>query len=373
MPHLSVVVVSFNSRDDLARSLPAISAQLRDGDELIVVDNASTDGSAEAVAAAAPSATLIRNECNEGFAAACNRGAAAASGELLLLLNPDTEPQPGFREAITCPLDEGRGWAAWMGLLTKAGGELINSRGNVVHFAGFTWAGGDGRPVAEAPDGPALVPSLSGACLAIPRADWERLGGFADDFFTYLEDTDLSLRLRLEGGALGIEPSAVVDHRYEFTKPGAAKWRHLERNRWAMLIRTYPGALLALLLPALLLTELALIGVSIAGGWAGAKLRANLELARRLPRLLGERRRIQVQRRIGARQFAAALTPELDSEYLGRAARIRPLRWGLRVYWSLVLALLGVGSRGVSPAALSPPSAEPLPRASGDPSRERSS
>ena len=366
------MVVSFNSGEDLARSLPAISGQLRDDDELIVVDNASADGSADVAASATPAVKLIRNRENEGFAAACNRGADAASGDLLLLLNPDTEPRPGFRDAIVRPLSEQPAWAAWMGLLTRAGGELINSRGNVVHFAGFTWAGGDGRPVSAAPTGPAPVPSLSGACLAIPLARWRALEGFPADFFAYLEDTDLSLRARLEGGTLGIEPRALIDHRYEFSKPGSLKWRFLERNRWAMIIRTYPATVLALVLPALLLTELALIPVSIAGRWGTAKLRANLEVVRRLPRLLRERRRIQAARTIGGRRFADGLTADLGSEYLGRAGRIAPLRWGLRAYWGVVLALLGAGSRRSS-AALPPPSGEVLPRSAADPSRERSS
>src|SRR6186997_932197 len=178
MPGVSVVVVTYNSREDVARSLPAILGELEPGDELIVVDNASSDGSADAVAGLAPGAKLIRNEANEGFAAACNRGAGAASGELLVQLNPDTEVRRGFRAAIARPLAEQRGWTAWMGLLTRGDGELVNSEGNVVHFCGFTWAGADGRTVAEAGSEPIPVPSLSGACLATRRADWERLGGF---------------------------------------------------------------------------------------------------------------------------------------------------------------------------------------------------
>lgn len=369
MAALSVVIVTFNSREDAARSLPPLAKQLTESDELIVVENASTDGSAEEVARAAPAAKLIRNEVNEGFAAACNRGAAAARGELLLVLNPDATVKPGFRAAIERPLADGRGWSAWQGLVTRDGGRLINTEGNRVHFTGFSWAGGDGRPAAEAGRGPRGVDSLSGTCLAVPLATWRRLGGFAPEFFTYQEDTDLSMRLRLEGGRLGIEPAAAVEHGYEFSKPGRQKWRHLERNRWAMILRTYPGPLLALVLPALLATELALLPVSIAGGWFGAKLRANLDLLRWLPRLLGERRAIQRARTVKAGEFAASLSAELDSDYLGRAGRIAPLRWGLRAYWRVVLALLG--SRSASAEEL--PSGEPEALPAAEPPRERSS
>jgi GT2 family glycosyltransferase len=372
MPDLSVVIVTFNSRDHVARALPPLAGQLRDGDELIVVDNGSTDGTVDEVSRAAPAAKLISNESNDGFAAACNQGADAAGGELLLLLNPDATPQPGFREAIERPLSDSLGWAAWQGLVLRADGRLINTEGNRVHFTGFSWAGGDGLPAASATRDAHVVDSLSGTCLAIRLSDWRAVGGFPAEFFTYHEDTDLSMRLRLRlgGQRLGIEPTAVVDHDYEFTKPGARKWRHLERNRWALLIRTWPGPLLALCLPALILTELALIPVSIAGGWFGAKLRAGFDLLRWLPRLLRERRAIQDVKGIGSAEFAAALTPDLDSDYLGRAGRVAPLGWGLRAYWRVVLALLG--SRPASAEEL--PGAEPEALASAaEPPRERSS
>jgi N-acetylglucosaminyl-diphospho-decaprenol L-rhamnosyltransferase len=340
---LSVVIVTFNSAADITRALPPLAAQLGEGDELIVVDNGSGDRSAEIAAELAPGARVIRAEGNQGFAAACNLGAAAASGELLLMLNPDTAVAPGFVDAIRRPAGQGR-WEAWMGLATRGGGELINTMGNVVHFTGFSWAGGDGRPVAEAPTAPTEVACLSGVCLAIRRATWQRLGGFPEDFFTYHEDTDLSLRLRLEGGRLGLEPGARLEHHYAFDKPGKQKWRHLERNRWACVLRDYPGQLLALVMPAMLLTELALLPVALVGGWLGAKLRANLDVIARLPRVLSERREIQARRTVSAREFASGLVPDLGSEYFGAAAELAPLRWGLRAYWRVVVALLGAGS-----------------------------
>ena len=340
MTSLSVVIVTHNSRDAVASTLEALDRELRDGDEVVVVDNASADGTPEAVRGLAPAARLIESDGNPGFGAACNRGAGEARGDLLVFLNPDAVPAEGFREAIERPLRAGREWSAWQGLVTSDGGRIVNTRGGVVHFTGIAWAGGagepletDGRPVEE----PAFV---SGACLAIARRTFLEAGGFAAGFFLYHEDVDLSLRLRLAGGTLGVEPEARVDHDYEFDK-GSAKWRHLERNRWATLIRTYPGPLLVLLAPVLLATELALVAFAAGGGWLTQKICAWGDTLGSLPRLIAERREIQGRRAIGAADFARALTPDLASAYLGAAGRSPLLRSVLRAYWSVVVALLG--------------------------------
>src|SRR5207342_3588613 len=91
---------------------------------------------------------------------------------------------------------------------------------------------------------PREVGFASGACLAIPAASWRASGGFAPGYFLYHEDVELSLRLRLGGRRIGIEPRAVVDHDYEFGRTGE-KLRLLERNRWLTVLRTYPAAVLA--------------------------------------------------------------------------------------------------------------------------------
>lgn len=337
-PTLSVLIVAWNSREELVRTLPALLPELGEGDELIVADNGSTDGTVEEVDALAPAARIVRNERNLGFAGGCNAAAAGARGELLVILNPDAAPRPGFGEAIRRPWVEQRGWSAWQALVADGNGTTINSAGNPVHFTGIVWAGGHGRPLAEAP-ATGEVAALSGACLAIPRRAWEQQGGFPERFFLYHEDVDLSLRLRLAGGRLGIEPAAVVDHDYEF---GARehKWRWLERNRWAFLIRVYPVSLLVLLAPALVLTELALIPASIAAGWGRQKLAAVGEVVRWLPRLLRERRQVQAARTVSAAEFAASLTAELDSPFIPAIARAAPVRLALRAYWNAVRLLL---------------------------------
>jgi N-acetylglucosaminyl-diphospho-decaprenol L-rhamnosyltransferase len=338
-PSVSVLIVAWNSRAELRRTLPPLLAELRDGDELIVVDNDSPDDSAAVVAELAPRAKLVTMGRNRGFAGGANAGAGAATGDLLVILNPDAMPLPGWGEAIRRPWLDGRGWSAWQALVAGADGTTINSARNPVHFTGIVWSGMHDEPIAAAP-GPSEVVSISGACLVVPLEVWRRIGGFAPKFFMYHEDVDLALRLRLAGETPGIEPAAVVAHDYEFTASAGNKWRWMERNRLATLIRLYPGSLLLLLAPALLATEVALLAASVAGGWGGQKLRANAEVLIWLPRLLGERRAIRRERRISAADFAAALTPDLDSPFIPEIARSLPARLALRTYWRLVRALL---------------------------------
>lgn len=338
-PSLSVVIVAWNSLAELERTLPALLTELGPEDDLIVVDNDSSDATVARLPGLAPAARLVRMGRNVGFAAGVNAGAAEARGELLVMLNPDAAPAPGFGEAIRRPWREGRGWAAWQALVAEAGGTTINSAGNPLHFTGIVWAGMHGEPIAAAPPA-GEVTVLSGACLAIPRATWEEIGGFPKQFFLYHEDVDLSLRLRLRGGTLGIEPAAVVAHDYEFGASAGRKMRWLERNRLAFLVRTYPAPLLALLAPALVATELALLFVSAAGGWGGQKLAANWEALRWLPRLLLERRRIQRARTVGSAEFASWLTADLDSPFIAGPARSLPVRIALRAYLGAVRMLL---------------------------------
>jgi len=319
-------MVAHNSAAELGRTLPALAAQLAPGDELIVADNDSSDASAATVTELVPGAQVVATGANIGFPAGVNAAESRASGDVLVILNPDAEPLPGFRDAIVAPLLERRGWAAWMGLVTTKAGSQVNSEGNPLHFTGITWAGGHGTPVAEEA-GPREVTIASGACLAVSRDAFERLGGMADRFFLYHEDVDLSMRLHLAGERVGIEPAAAVDHDYEFIR-GFQKWRFMERNRWLFLLRTYPASLLAL------------IPVSVAGGWGREKLLANLDVVRRLPWALRSRGAVQRSRAIGTAEFARLLTPDLDSPFFGRAGQSAPLRWALRAYWRVVLALL---------------------------------
>ncbi len=333
-----MVIVTWRCADAIGATLAAVGDQLAAGDELIVVDNASGDGTAEAAERAAPHATVLRMDENLGFAAGCRAGAEGSTAPLLLFLNPDAAPEPGALSALRDAATTRPGWGAWQAAVTLPDGTL-NTGGGVVHYLGLAWAGRLGEPLTALGDEPFETGFASGAALVVRRSLWDRLDGFDDAFFMYAEDLDLSLRIRLAGYGVGVVPAARVVHDYEFDK-GARKWFLLERNRWWTVLSTYPRPLLIAVLPGLVLTELALLAVAAAGGWLPEKLRAQRAVVTSLPATLRRRRAIQRTAAIGPREFADALAAELSSPYLGAVGRSRAVSMALRAYWRAARAVL---------------------------------
>lgn len=330
-PAVAVIIVCHNNADCIESTLARLVPQLAAGDELVVVDNASTDGTAERIGTAHPEARVLATGENLGFAGGAVLGARSSSAPLLLFLNPDCAPAQGFLPALRQCATARPSWGAWQALVTMDGGRQVNTAGNTVHFLGISWAGGLGAPVSSVPPRPEEVPYASGAALMVRREAWDAVGGFDERYFMYVEDLDLSLRLRLAGWEIGVVPEARADHDYEFTK-GDYKWRYLERNRWWTVLSDYPTALLVLVMPALAAFELGLLLVAARGGWLRPKLEANAAVIRELPAILARRRAVQARRRISTSAFADILTSELDSPALGAEARLPGLQLLLAAY-----------------------------------------
>ena len=337
---MAVVVVTHQSAEDLPRLANALLRQLRTDDELVIVDNASTDGTVETARSFLDRAVVIETGANLGFAGGCHAGVQATRAPLLLFLNPDSQPQPRCLEWLRQAATKHPDWAAWQAAVLMDD-ERVNTSGGVIHYLGIGWAGDCGCPVAMLPTHDREIAFPSGAAMVVRRNAWIALDGMDRDCFMYGEDLDFGLRLWLTGHRVGLVPDARVIHNYEFHK-GSYKWFLLERNRWRIVLSVYPLTLLALLAPVLLMAELGLLAVAAHQGWLLSKLRAQAAVIRGLPRTLARRRVVQRTRHISVEDFAAHLTSSLDNPYLQTATQQRWLPAMQSAYWALVCRLLRV-------------------------------
>jgi hypothetical protein len=315
---VAVVVVTHQSAEHLPRLLAALDEQLREDDELAIVDNASSDGTPALARSLGGRARVLDTGANLGFAGGCHVGADSTRAPLLLFLNPDCQPQPQCLERLRAAAAAHPDWGAWQAVVLLDDGR-INTSGGIVHYLGIGWAGDCERPAADLPGEDREVAFASGAALVVRREAWTALDGLEREYFMYGEDLDLGLRLWLAGYGVGVVAAARVTHSYEFEK-GQSKWFWLERNRWRTVLSVYPAALLVLIAPALAAAEVGLLAIAAREGWLGAKLRAQIATIAGLPRTLARRQTVQRGRRIRAGEFAAHLTSSLDSPYLAAAA-----------------------------------------------------
>jgi GT2 family glycosyltransferase len=208
----SVVVPVHNRAGLTRRCLERVLADLPQGCEVIVVDDASTDATPQPAAELGEAVRAVRLEENRGFAGACNAGAEAAGGEWLVFLNNDTQPEPGWLAAL---LD----YAGANPTAEVVGAKLLYPGGEVQH-AGIA-IGQDGYPhnlyVGFPGDHPATVrprrlQAVTGACMAVRRATFQRLGGFDPAYLNSMEDVDFCLRIGEAGGEVHYCPAAIVVH-----------------------------------------------------------------------------------------------------------------------------------------------------------------
>ncbi len=255
-PLAAIIIVNWNGRHLLETCLPGAFAQTYPNYEVIVVDNGSTDGSAEWLAVHYPQARLIRNESNGGFCAGNNQAFAATTAPYLALLNNDAAPEPGWLASMILALesDPAVGMIASK-VLRWDDHKLIDSCGLSVDRTGtaWEWRGGERDDPSEPPQ-PRPVFGPNGAALLYRRAMIEDIGGLDEDFFAYLEDADLAWRAQLAGWQCLYAPAARVYHRHSATGGEGSPFKgfHLGRNKWWMIIKNYPWPAVLCNLPLIL-------------------------------------------------------------------------------------------------------------------------
>ena len=282
----------------------------------MLVDN-SGDGRHRPTAEA-EGAVYVDPGRNLGFAAGVNLAASHASGDRLLLLNPDSGAEPDCLAILESAL-EANPEAVIAGAQILLPDGKVNAGDNPVHLSGIAWSGNFGGEPETG--GPRATLSVSGAAMLIDATAFREMGGFHPGIFMYFEDTDLAWRSRITGRQVLFCPDARVTHDYEFEKSGA-KWRWLEEGRISAILTNYRPWTLALLSPLLIATELATWGAALRGGWVTQKAGAWRTVWRNRRLLREWRARVEDQRSVADRdllpEFASVVeTPRLESSVTG--------------------------------------------------------
>lgn len=331
-PTVAIIIPTWNGLEHLKPCLESLAALAYPADrlEIILSDNASSDGTLEWVSRRWPAVRVVQNGAQVGFGRACNQAATATRADFVAFLNNDTRVEPGWLAALLAARAAGGGAAcvaahlkSWDGREEDFSGAAANLFGS--GRQGFV-RGWPDRPGPPNPGEPILF--ACGAAMLIERQVFLDAGGFDPGFFMYFEDVDLGWRLWVLGHRVVYAPDAVVYHRGGGTTgadraPSHRRYFQFEANTLATIVKNYEAANLDRVLPAALALELkrALLaagehvdpahyrlgGKSQAAGIAEgraelppvsvAHILATGAWVARLPALMRERARIQARRR----------------------------------------------------------------------------
>jgi GT2 family glycosyltransferase len=302
-----VIIPNWNGRRFLPDCLGALRRQTYADFEVVLVDNASTDDSVAYARAHFPEVRVLVQPRNLGFSGGVNAGIRAGTSEIVVLLNNDTEAEPGWLAALVAALD------AHPEAGMAASKLLLFGRRDVLHSAGdfYTAAGMPGnRGVWQRDDGQfdseTRVFGACGGAAAYRRALLNRIGLFDEDFGSYCEDVDLAFRAQLAGQGCVFVPAARVYHHLSATGGGPLASYYTGRNFIAVIAKNMPGPLLRRNWWRILRAQLRLALESLRH-WrepaARARLRGQLAGLWLIPRLLEKRRTVMATCRVGPEQL----------------------------------------------------------------------
>lgn len=283
---VTTVVPVWNRRNLLTRLLGKLRAQTEPPAEVIVVDNGSTDGAAEAAEAAG--ACVIRMGSNAGFAAAVNRGVEACRTALVAVVNTDVEPAPKWLAWLVEAMRDPAVWFAAGKILSASARDRIDGTFDLLCRGGTPWRAGHGRPDGEEFARRRRI-ALASATATLYRTElFHMVGGFDPGFESYLEDVDFSLRCARRGWSGIYVPEAIAYHQGSAT---LGRWhpdsvRRMARNQVLLVAKHYPRPLSAADLWAVLVAQGLWGLVALRHGAGLAYLRgklAGLRLARSVP------------------------------------------------------------------------------------------
>lgn len=317
---VGVLIVNWNSGSLLARCLEALATQTLAATRVLVVDNASHDGSEQA-ALERPRVELLKMTENLGFAEGNNVGVARLDDcDWIALLNPDAFPEPDWLAALV----KAAGGADVASLASRQiladHPETLDGTGDLYTVAGLAWRRNHGQAANRYGLEGGEVFGPCGAAALYRRDAFIEAGGFDSSFFCYFEDVDLAFRLRLRGYRCLYVAGAVVHHVGSALSGYRSDFAvfHGQRNMVWTFVKDMPGAMALLYLPHHLLMNVASIAVLTARGQGATALRAKWAALLGIPRMLHERKRVQRSRRASIARLRAAMVRGLRSLGINR-------------------------------------------------------
>jgi GT2 family glycosyltransferase len=325
-PAISVIVVTWNSAAYLPRCFRGLEQQTYHDFEVLVVDNASTDGGPGALIAARPRLNLRLHALptNVGFAAANNHGARLAQGKWLALLNPDAFPEPDWLSSlVSASAAYPNSFFASRQLQANHPG-LLDGEGDEYHVSGLAWRRNYSLPTYPA-HAPEEVFSACGAAALYPREDFLALGGFDEDYFAYIEDVDMGFRLRMRGLRCIFVPAAVVHHVGSGTTSQGSDFAvyHGHRNMLWAYAKDMPALLAWVYLPLAIVMHLYFLLSYGLQGRARVIWRAKLDGVRGLRKALRKRSLVQSGRIVSTGALHRVMSRSLWAPLQAKWIRVR--------------------------------------------------
>ena len=318
----SVIIVNWNGAQFIEQCLTALLAQTTSPHEIILLDNASTDGSIEIIRRF-PSVRLIVLDQNTGFARGNNLAVAEASkeSEWIALINPDAFVEADWLETLLESAKSNPEFDVFGSKLVNAGDpRLLDGAGDAYHVSGLVWRMGHGSPIPTTVESDSEIFSPCAAAALYRRSAWQAIGGLDEDYFCYVEDVDLGFRLRLAGYRCLYVPSSIVHHVGSGTTGGqhsAFSMYHGHRNLVWTFVKDMPSVLFWLLLPLhLLLNVVSIIWFSLRGQ-GHVILRAKRDAILGLPKMWRKRQKIQKTRVISTSKIWKQLNKQIMTAQFG--------------------------------------------------------
>jgi GT2 family glycosyltransferase len=302
-PPTTLVIPNWNGKDHLRTCLDSVHAQTLPPSRTILVDNGSEDGSVEFVEQEFPWVECIRIGHNAGFAVAVNRGILAGKDDFVALLNNDTELETSWLQFLAAALGEDRsaGMAACK-MLRFEHRDVIDGAGDALTRAGAPYTRGAGEPDdGRYGTGSYVFGACAGAAL-YRRELFDAIGLFDEDFISYYEDVDLSMRALLAGWKCLYVPEARCYHKRGATSARRPAYpiRMQERNLTALYAKDFPFEVLVRRCPVIAASRIRRTYRAVTAGMGGATFRGIWDGCRILPRMLAKRRAVQRSRTVPA-------------------------------------------------------------------------